>query len=210
MNNQATGKLITIDGIDGGGKTTQVKRLEAFLIQRGIVPYVTREPGGTVLSERIRELLLSTEHTMSVTTELLLMFAARAEHIESVLRPKIEAGQWVICSRFTDATLAYQGYARGVNIDHIRQIANVVHGNFNPDLSLFLDLPAELAAQRRNQRGEAADRIEAEDLAFMKAVRQGYLCIAEAEPKRCQVIDATQDINAVSDAINHIVATMLN
>lgn len=199
--NQQAGKFITFDGIDGAGKTTQIERLADYLRQQGKTVYITREPGGTSLSEKIRELLLSTDNTMSATTELLLMFAARAEHIEAVLRPKVQLGEWIICSRFTDATLAYQGYARGVDLNKIQAVANVVHGDFNPDLSLFLDLPAELAAERRIGRGEAVDRFEAEDIAFMKAVRQGYLSIANAEPQRCKIIDAKQTVEQMATAI---------
>lgn len=202
------GKFITFDGIDGAGKTTQINRLAEQLRNVGKTVYITREPGGTALSEKIRELLLSTENRMSPTTELLLMFAARAEHIEAVLRPKVENGEWVICSRFSDATMAYQGYARGVNLDKIKTIAEVVHGDFNPDLSLFLDLPAEVAAARRIERGEAVDRFEAEDIAFMKAVRQGYLSIAKAQPKRCKVIDATENIKQMAKAIWQAVSTL--
>lgn len=202
------GQFITFDGIDGAGKTTQINRLAEQLRKAGKTVYITREPGGTALSEKIRELLLSTENRMSPTTELLLMFAARAEHIEAVLRPKVENGEWVICSRFSDATMAYQGYARGVNLDKIKTIAEVVHGDFNPDLSLFLDLPAEVAAARRIERGEAVDRFEAEDIAFMKAVRQGYLSIAKAQPKRCKVIDATENIEQMAKAIWQAVSTL--
>lgn len=202
------GQFITFDGIDGAGKTTQINRLAEQLRKAGKTVYITREPGGTALSEKIRELLLSTENRMSPTTELLLMFAARAEHVEAVLRPKVENGEWVICSRFSDATMAYQGYARGVNLDKIKTIAEVVHGDFNPDLSLFLDLPAEVAAARRIERGEAVDRFEAEDIAFMKAVRQGYLSIAKAQPKRCKVIDATENIEQMAKAIWQAVSNL--
>lgn len=195
------GKFITFDGIDGAGKTTQIERLAETLRADGKTVYVTREPGGTALSEKIRELLLDKANDMHVLTELLLMFAARAEHIEAVLRPKIEAGEWIICSRFTDATLAYQGYARGQDLAKIRAIAEVVHGDFNPDISFFLDLPAELAATRRDSRGEADDRFEAEAISFMKNVRNGYLAIAEREPSRCKMIDATQSVEAMAENI---------
>ncbi len=200
---KSNGKFITFDGIDGAGKTTQIQLLADYLRQQGKNVYLTREPGGTVLSEQIRDLLLTTKNTMSATTELLLMFAARAEHIDAVLRPKVNIGEWVICSRFTDATLAYQGYARGVDLAKIRAIAAVVHSDFNPDISLFLDLPAEIAAQRRLGRGEATDRFEAENIAFMQAVRAGYLAIAAEEPARCQVIDATQSISQMAASIRN-------
>ncbi|PID63504.1 MAG: dTMP kinase [Gammaproteobacteria bacterium] len=197
------GKFITFDGIDGAGKSTQIQRLAAYLTAQGKTVHVTREPGGTALSEKIRALFLDKANPMSSLTELLLMFASRAEHIERVLRPKVEAGEWIICSRFTDATMAYQGYARQVNLGHIKALADVVHGDFNPDISFFLDLPAEVAAQRRAARGGEADRIEAEALSFMQAVRSGYLAIAEAEPARCKVIDATQSIDEMAAAIRH-------
>ncbi len=195
------GEFITFDGIDGAGKTTQINLLAEKLRRQGKTVHITREPGGTELSEKIRELLLSTDNNMSATTELLLMFAARAEHIAAVLKPKIESGEWVICSRFTDATMAYQGYARGLDLAKIQTIADVVHGDFNPDISLFLDLPAEVAAQRRIGRGEPVDRFEAEDIAFMKAVRQGYLDIAKQSPLRCRVIDATQSAEEMAAVI---------
>lgn len=206
---QQRGKFITFDGIDGAGKTTQIQQLADFLRVRGYAVHVTREPGGTALSEQIRHLLLATDNNMAAITELLLMFAARAEHIAAVLRPKINAGEWVICSRFSDATLAYQGYARGVDIDKIRTIAKVVHEDFNPDISFFLDLPAELAARRRSVRGEAVDRFEAEDLDFMKAVRKGYLDIAKNEPQRCKIIDATQSKQTITAAICHTIERLM-
>lgn len=206
---QQRGKFITFDGIDGAGKTTQIQQLADFLRVRGYAVHVTREPGGTALSEQIRHLLLATDNNMAAITELLLMFAARAEHIAAVLRPKINAGEWVICSRFSDATLAYQGYARGVDIDKIRTIAKVVHEDFNPDISFFLDLPAELAARRRSVRGEAVDRFEAEDLDFMKAVRKGYLDIAKNEPQRCKIIDATQSKQAITAVICHTIERLM-
>ncbi len=202
------GAFITFDGIDGAGKTTQINLLAEKLRQQGKTVYITREPGGTELSEKIRELLLATHHNMSAITELLLMFAARAEHIAAVLRPKIEAGEWVICSRFTDATMAYQGYARGLELAKIQMIADVVHSDFNPDMSLFLDLPAEIAAQRRVERGEMVDRFEAEDIAFMKAVRQGYLSIAKQFPIRCRVIDATQSVEEMATAISRQIQSL--
>ncbi len=202
------GKFITFDGIDGAGKTTQIERLAAYLREQGKTVYITREPGGTGVSEKIRALLLDKANHMGGLTELLLMFAARAEHIASALPPKVEAGDWVICSRFTDATMAYQGYGRGQNLAHIQTIAEVVHGDFNPDLSFFLDLPAELAAQRRDHRGHDDDRFEAEAISFMQAVRRGYLEIAAAAPQRCKVIDATESIAAMSASINRAVAAL--
>lgn len=195
------GKFITFDGIDGAGKSTQIIQLADRLRAQGKSVHVTREPGGTYLAEKIRELLLDKTHTMHSLTELLLMFAARAEHIETVLRPKIKAGEWVICSRFTDATLAYQGYARGVDLEKIHTIANIVHADFTPDISFFLDLPADIAAERRNRRGEADDRIEAEALAFMNSVREGYLAIASAEPARCKIINALQSVEEMAQEI---------
>ena len=194
-------KFITFDGIDGAGKTTQIERLAERLREAGKTVFVTREPGGTELSEKIRDMLLSRKNNMSLNTELLLMFASRAEHVDKVLRPKILAGEWVICSRFTDATLAYQGYARGGNLEKIQKIADIVHGDINPRLSIFLDLPVEDAVQRRIKRGEVVDRFEAEDIVFMKAVRNGYLSIAKKDPSRCKVIDVTQNITLVSDTI---------
>ncbi len=202
------GKFITFDGIDGAGKTTQIDLLADKLHQQGKTVYITREPGGTALAEKIRELLLSTDNQMAPITELLLAFAGRAEHVETVLRPKVEQGEWIICSRFSDATMAYQGYARGVDLAKVKTVANVVHGDFNPDISLFLDLPAETAAERRIERGEASDRFEDEDIAFMKKVRNAYLDIAKQEPTRCKVIDATDNIEQMSKNIWQAVKTL--
>ncbi len=199
------GKFITFDGIDGAGKTTQIALLVDYLRAQGKRVHVTREPGGTALAEKIRELLLNKENDMSSLTELLLMFAARAEHIHRVLRPKIEAGEWVICSRFTDATIAYQGYARRMPLESIQTLAQLVHADFNPDISFFLDLPAELAALRRVERGEATDRFEAEAISFMQAVRRGYLAIAQSQPARCKVIDASQSVEAMAADIRAII-----
>jgi len=201
-----TGKFITIDGIDGAGKTTQIDLLRAYLSQRGKTVYITREPGGTALSEKIRDLLLSQDNCMQPLTELLLMFAARADHINRVLRPRVLAGQWVICSRFTDATIAYQGYARGLDLGVIAQLADWVHGDFNPDISFFLDLSVEAAAKRRVARGHSADRFEVEKTAFMQAVRDGYLRLAKSDPGRCRLIDASRSIAAVSSQIIKAIA----
>ncbi|MGY0398711.1 MAG: dTMP kinase [Ostreibacterium sp.] len=202
----AQGKFITFEGIDGAGKTTQINLLAEHLRELGKTVYITREPGGTNLSEQIRALLLSTNNTMTAMTEVLLMFSARTEHVETVLQPKLSAGEWVICSRFTDATLAYQGYARGVDISKIKTLATLVHGDVNPDISLFLDLPVTLAAKRRFIRAEIADRFEAEEMAFMQAVREGYLTIADKDPVRCKVIDATQSAEVIANNIWHEVS----
>ncbi len=203
------GHFITFDGIDGAGKSTQIERLAEYLRAQGKTVHMTREPGGTAMAEKIRELLLHKSNDMSTLTELLLMFASRAEHIHRVLRPKLLAGEWIICSRFTDATIAYQGYGRGMDLAPIHTLAGLVHRDFNPDMSFFLDLPAELAAERRATRGEGDDRFEAEALSFMQAVRQGYLAIAQNEPQRCKIIDAREDIEAMTSAItgyiNHLI-----
>ncbi|WP_218110635.1 dTMP kinase [Ostreibacterium oceani] len=204
----APGQFITFDGIDGAGKSTQIELLANALRQQGKTVHVTREPGGTVISEKIRELLLSTEQQMTTMTELLLMFAARAEHIQTVLKPKVAAGDWVICSRFTDATMAYQGYARGADLAVITQLAALVHDDFQPSLSFLLDLPAEAAAVRRQHRGEAIDRFEAEALSFMQRVRDGYLAIAHAHPERCVVVDATQSVEQMAAVISQAVSRL--
>ncbi len=195
------GKFITFDGIDGAGKTTQINLLAEKLRQQGKTVYITREPGGTELSEKIRGLLLCSNNKMSPITELLLVFAARAEHVETVLRPKVVKGEWIICSRFSDATMAYQGYGRDLDLEKVKIIANVVHSDFNPDLSLFLDLSAEIAAKRRIKRGEASDRFEDENISFMKKVRNGYLDIAQKDPKRCKLIDATDTVDKMAENI---------
>ncbi len=186
------GRFITLEGIEGAGKTSQLAALEAFLRARGLGCVVTREPGGTVLGEELRGLLLAHRHEgMGVDTELLLMFAARAEHLERVIRPALARGEWVLCDRFTDATYAYQGAGRGVNRERIAELECWVQGELRPDLTLLLDVPVTAGLARAGRRGQA-DRFEAQNAVFFEQVRRGYLALAKDNP-RYRVIDASVD-----------------
>lgn len=207
------GKFITIEGGEGVGKSTQIGRLRDFVAERNIEVVVTREPGGTQRAERIRELLLETsDEPMPGVCELLLMFAARSTHIENVIRPALARGAWVICDRFTDATYAYQGGGRGLSLEHIAVLEQMVQGELRPDLTLLLDAPLDVSAARASARNAAAgtsDRFERERRDFFERVRGAYLQRARQEPKRFAVIDATQRLEAVTDAIQQVVAERL-
>jgi dTMP kinase len=198
------GRFLTIEGIEGVGKSTQVARLSAALTGRGIAHVVTREPGGTPLAERIREIVLSAgDEALPPTAELLLMFAARAVHLANLVEPNLRAGRWVVCDRFTDATYAYQGGGRRLRRDHIRQLETMVQGTRRPDLTLLLDAPIEQALQRARQRnpGAAADRFERERGEFFERVRETYLSRASGEPDRIATIDASQSADSVAARI---------
>lgn len=186
-------RFITLEGIEGAGKSTLAHSLEAALRAQGLDVLLTREPGGTPLAERLRELVLTRgEERISPAAETLLMFAARSVHIENRLRPALARGQWVLCDRFTDATRAYQGGGRGVSVELIEQLARAVHEEFWPHRTLLLDLPVELGLARARGRSSGGDRFEDEDLRFFERVRRGYLDIAAAEPTRVRVLDATE------------------
>jgi dTMP kinase len=205
------GRFLTIEGIEGVGKSTQVARLSKGLSERGIAHVVTREPGGTPLAERIREIVLDKVRgeTMPPTAELLLMFAARAVHLANHVEPNLRAGRWVICDRFIDATYAYQGGGRRLNVDHIRQLETMVQGTRRPDLTVLLDAPVEQALQRARQRnaGAAADRFESERADFFERVRDAYRARAAAEPNRIAVVDASQSIDTVALQILNLLET---
>lgn len=187
----STPRFLTIEGIEGVGKSTQIARLASALAQRGIDALVTREPGGTPLAERIRSLLLERgDEAVPSSAELLLMFAARAVHLENLIEPTLRGGRWVLCDRFTDATYAYQGGGRGLDVTVIGQLERLVQGARNPDLSLLLDLPVERALERVRQRGLGADRFESERADFFERVRRAYLERAAHDPRRVVVIDA--------------------
>jgi dTMP kinase len=195
-----SGRFLTLEGIEGVGKSTQVARLAAVLAERGIVHVVTREPGGTPLAEKIRDLVLnSREESLPAAAELLLMFAARAVHLHNHIEPHLQAGHWVLCDRFTDATYAYQGGGRGMDLRSIEQLEQLVQGSRRPDLTLLLDAPVEQALARARERNAAAtrDRFESERLEFFLRVRAAYLARSQAEPKRFVVIDAAQSAESV-------------
>jgi dTMP kinase len=211
------GTFITFEGVDGAGKTTQVHRLEKALGKNVVV---TREPGGTIISERIREIFLNSDG-MTVQTELLLIAAARAQHVEEVIRPALEADQIVLCDRFIDATVAYQGYRGGIDLELIHQLNRTATGGVIPNLTFVLDLPPEIGIQRQRldeiTRGhlerndlkpdnsqlyiqlslQSRDRLDRQSLKLHNKVREGYLAVARAEPHRVKLIDATQSPDAV-------------
>lgn len=200
------GKFITLEGGEGAGKSTQLKIVENELRAAGAEVVVTREPGGTPRAERIRELLLARdEETMPDNCELLLMFAARATHVGNLIRPALQRGAWVLCDRFTDASYAYQGYGRGMPLERIAWLEAWVQEELRPDLTLLLDAPVAQAMQRARQRndaqGEQHDRFETEQQEFFERVRRGYLQRAAAEPKRFQIIDASQSLSQVSEVV---------
>lgn len=196
----AAGRFVTLEGIEGVGKTTQVARLSSALSSRGVAHVVTREPGGTPLAESIRQVVLTArEETLPPTAELLLMFAARAVHLANHIEPNLLAGRWVICDRFTDATFAYQGGGRQLSAEPIRELEHMVQGTRRPDLTILLDAPVEAALARAAARnaGVAADRFERERGEFFERVRNAYLARAAAEPNRIALVDATQSVDEV-------------
>jgi len=204
------GRFITLEGIEGAGKSTVAKYVAEWLTGRGIAVRLTREPGGTPLAERVRQIVL--EHgnePLSAVTETLLMFAARALHVESVIAPAVRQGQWVVCDRFTDATRAYQGSGRGVDAALIDTLARAVHPQLTPHCTLLLDLPVAAGLSRaRARHGEDADRFEAETVSFFERVRAGYLALARREPGRIQVIDATAPLDEVQRSVASILARL--
>ena len=199
-----TGKFVTLEGIEGVGKTTNRAYIHGLLEQTGRPCVVTREPGGTPLGEALREMLLQHEHEgMSSDAELLLMFAARAEHLHKVILPALRAGSHVLCDRFTEATYAYQGGGRGINDRKIAELENWVQGDLRPDLTIILDAPVQTGRARAGQRS-APDRIEKERDDFFDRVRQTYLELANHYPDRIAVIDASVPVEQVQDQIHHV------
>ncbi len=197
----SVGRLITLEGGEGCGKTTNLTFVADFLRDHGQQVVVTREPGGTPFAEKIRDLLLAKgDERVAEDTELLLMFAARVQHLQQKILPALAAGQWVVCSRFVDSTYAYQGYGRGVKLDRIAAIERAVMPDFQPDLTVLLDLPVKVGMARARARAEL-DRIEQEDLSFFEAVRQGLLQRAQQYPDRVSVINADQTLPEVQEAI---------
>ena len=192
------GRFVTLEGIEGAGKSTVILGLRDALVARGVRVLMTREPGGTPLAERIRRAVLerSSEFVPPVA-ETLLMFAARAVHLENRIRPALAAGEWVLCDRFTDATRAYQGAGRGVDQAWIETLARAVHGDCEPDRTLLLDVPVSLGHARVAARPVAPDRIEAERADFFERVRYGYAALAEREADRFRVLDASQPLEVV-------------
>jgi dTMP kinase len=203
------GRLITVEGGEGAGKSSNLVVIQQLLEAAGKSVVFTREPGGTPLGEEIRQLLLGHRHTgMADDTELLLMFAARAEHLQRKILPALQAGSWVLCDRFTDASYAYQGAGRGIGWERIALLEQFVQGNLRPDLTLLLDLPVEIGLARAGNRS-SPDRFEREARAFFDKVRQGYLRIAAQEPKRVKVIDAAPALEQVQRQIKAVIRAFL-
>lgn len=199
------GQFITFEGTEGVGKSTQLANAAETLETLGIDYIVTREPGGTPMAESIRELLLAPrDEPVNETTELLLMFAARAQHLHTRILPELDAGRWVLCDRFTDATFAYQGGGRGVPAERIAQLENLVQGDFRPDHVILLDAPVETGMTRARHRGEL-DRFELEAVAFFERIRQTYLTRAAADPGRYHIVDAAQPLETVSQNVASLI-----
>jgi len=204
------GRFITLEGIEGAGKSTVARIVSEWLTARGIPSRVTREPGGTPLAERVRNIVLERgSEAVSPQAETLLMFAARSIHVENLIRPALARGEWVVCDRFTDATRAYQGYGRGMDAAWIEQLAAVVHGDLQPDCTLLLDLPVEVGLHRaRGRSGQAADRFEAEVEEFFERVRNGYLLLARKDPRRVRIIDAAAPLAAVTEQVTRVLESL--
>lgn len=197
--------FITFEGIEGVGKTTHLKWMAEQLRQAGIAVLTTREPGGTPMGEEIRDILLAHRHErVAPLTELLLMFAARAQHMDTVIHPALERGRWVLCDRFVDATYAYQGGGRGVEIDLIAKLEHLVLGDFKPDLTLLFDAPTLVGLNRLKGRGGVQDRFEQEKLDFFERVRLVYKTRAEQDRKRYKIIDASQSLHEVQKVVLEI------
>ena len=192
------GLFITLEGIEGAGKSTVARWVREWLDRRAIRAILTREPGGTALAERVRQVVLERgAERLSPVTETLLMFAARGIHVENLIRPALERGDWVVCDRFTDATLAYQGGGRGIDAAWIESLASQVLAGLRPHCTLLLDLPVPLGLERARSRHAGLDRFEAEAQGFFERVRAAYLKLARREPKRMHVIDASVALEAV-------------
>lgn len=202
------GKFITVEGIEGVGKSTNVAHLTKAIEARGHAVISTREPGGTPMAERIREMLIEHgDEPMSDVAELLLMFASRSLHVNNVIVPALASGTWVVCDRFVDASRAYQGGGRGLPLEDIDQIARLVLGDLKPDVTILLDAPVEIGMSRADKRG-APDRFETERAAFFERVRECYLRLAASEPERFVVVDATANMDTMRSNIESIVAAI--
>jgi dTMP kinase len=204
------GRFISLEGIEGAGKSTLARALDAALRSRGLNVVLTREPGGTPLAERLRAIVLERgSERISPQAETLVMFAARAIHVENLIRPALARGSWVICDRFTDATRAYQGAGRGVHAGLIDSMATAVHADLWPHRTLILDLPVEQGLRRARQRQGAGDRFEDEDVRFFERVRGCYLSLGASEPTRIRIVDATEGPERVAERALAAIADLL-
>jgi dTMP kinase len=203
------GRFITLEGIEGAGKSTIARFIFEWLQTRGIVAVLTREPGGTPLAERVRELVLKPDgEAIPPAAETLLMFAARSIHLQNLIRPALARGQWVVCDRFTDATRAYQGGGRGLDPASIEALATLVHADLSPDLTLLLDLPVPLGLARAQARSGHTDRFEQERAPFFERVRAAYLALAQAQAQRFCIVDASRDLPQVQAAVAAALAAL--
>ncbi len=203
------GKFITLEGIDGAGKSTQLAWIIELLQRAGLTAVVTREPGGTSLGEQLRALLLDKSITMHAETEALLMFAARREHLDKIIMPALLQGQWVISDRFTDASFAYQGGGRGLDTGKLDILEHLVQGALQPDLTLYFDVPVELGQQRVSQ-AKTIDRFEKEQADFFQRVRATYLDRVKQFPDRIKLIDSSQPLAEVKTAVERALQCLLN
>jgi dTMP kinase len=204
------GRFLTIEGTEGVGKSTHLQFIAEYLRSIGKTVITTREPGGTSAAERIREILLHSEPgTVSDRCELLLMFAARASHLDEIILPALARGDWVVCDRFTDATYAYQGAGRGISDQSIAELEVWVMGRLAPDLTILLDAPPEVTAKRRQERG-MTDRFELEKVAFFARVRAKYLELAARDPERIKLVDATESISVVEQNLAGVLSKFID
>lgn len=207
-----SGKFITVEGVEGAGKSTVLKYIDQHLQNAGIQAAFTREPGGTELAEKIRNVLLhpETDEQIEPNTELLLMFACREQHIKQRIQPWLQSGKWVVSDRYIDATYAYQGGGRGMNIQFIADLDRHIVNHLYPDLTLLLDLPPEVGFERAAQRGNGKDRIESEKIDFFNRVRDTYLQRAKQDPNRIKIIDASQSLSIVETQVATTLDTFIS
>jgi dTMP kinase len=202
------GKFISLEGVDGAGQTTHLEYLSDYLVKQNITVLVTREPGGTNAGEQLRSILLDATEPIEPLTELLMMFAARAEHVQKIIRPAIVAGTWVLCDRFTDATYAYQGGGRGIDSRHIEVLEHMTQGGLSPDLTFLLDLPVEIGLRRRRGLDRSRDRFESLDLEFKQRVRLAYLARSKTE-SRILCMDGTLPIETIQNEMGKKLGQLL-
>lgn len=202
--------FITLEGPEGSGKTSQLPALAAYLRDAGYDMLVTREPGGTAVGDQIREILMNLQNVSIIPrTEILLFLAARAQHVDEVIRPALAAGKVVLCDRFGDSTLAYQGFGHKTDLETLQALLDFSTGGLRPDLTLLVDVPVETGMARKRDNSSEWNRLDAYALAFHERVRQGYFALAEAEPERWVIVDATEDKDSVQQAMRKAILTRL-